>query len=93
MKDPSNIRLLPSPPGTGKPDPRIALALSILQHRPWAAEDRRHVDEAIAARNGRSIEHNASGEPACLPDVVPVSTTPGPPTTAGARDLHCQAGI
>jgi len=64
MNDHNKIRLLPSPPGTANPEHRIALALSILQHRSWSADDRRHVNEAIAALNGQSIEQIASGEPA-----------------------------
>jgi len=46
---------------TNHPDPenlhrRIALALSILQHRAWAAEDQPHVSEAIAALDDHSID-------------------------------------
>ncbi len=56
------IQLVPSRQGSENPEHRIALALSILQHRPWAPEDCRHVAETIAALNGQSIEQIARGQ-------------------------------
>ncbi len=49
--------------GSENPERRIALALSILQHRSWAPEDYRHVTETIAALNGQTIEQIARGRP------------------------------
>ncbi len=40
---------------------RIVLALSILQHRRWPAEDERHVSETIEALDGQSIDDIARG--------------------------------
>ncbi|MGI8693449.1 MAG: hypothetical protein ACR2JK_11215 [Geodermatophilaceae bacterium] len=72
------IQLVPSRQGSENPEHRIALALSILQHRPWAPEDCRHVAETIAALNGQSIEQIARGQSPRTPGAArhtgPVST-------------------
>ena len=62
MNGDNRIHLVASRQGSENPELRIALALSILQHRPWAPEDRRHVAETIAALNGQSIEQIARGQ-------------------------------
>ncbi len=62
MSGHDRVHMLPSRQGSDSPEHRIALALSILQHRSWAPEDCRHVAQAIAALNGQSIEQIANGE-------------------------------
>jgi len=63
MNGHDRIHPIASCQGSENPERRIALALSILQHRPWAPEDYRHVTETIAALNGQSIEQIARGRP------------------------------